>query len=75
MNMTAIKSMDITLPFALKQEQEINEAEIDENNSLNELDKNFPMPLPPLTGINFHLPSTPNHEFLRLTAMACFILL
>ncbi|XP_043505271.1 uncharacterized protein LOC122526133 [Polistes fuscatus] len=69
MNMTAMKSMDITLPFALKQEQEVNEAEIDEDASLNELDKIFPMTLPSITDNNFLLPSTPNHEFLRLTAM------
>ncbi|XP_035721864.1 uncharacterized protein LOC118441497 [Vespa mandarinia] len=69
MNMKAIKTMDMTLPFALKQEHEVNEDEIDDDDSLNELDKILSMPLPSITGNNYLLPSTPNHEFLRLTAM------
>lgn len=73
--MKAIKTMDMTLPFTLKQKQEVNENEIDDDDSLNELDNILSMPLPSITGNNFLLSSAPNHEFLRLTAMACFILL
>ncbi|KAL2732858.1 uncharacterized protein V1477_015099 [Vespula maculifrons] len=69
--MKAIKTMDMTLPFTLKQKQEVNENEIDDDASLNELDNILSMPLPSITGNNFLLSSAPNHEFLRLTAMAC----
>ncbi|KAL2724396.1 chromatin-remodeling ATPase INO80 [Vespula squamosa] len=72
--MKAIKTMDMTLPFALKQEEEINEDEIDDDASLNELDKILSMPLPSINESNLLLPSTSNHEFLRLTAMACVYL-
>lgn len=76
MKMKAIKTMDMTLPFASEEEHEVNKVEIDDDNdSLNELDEILSMPLPSITGKNYLLPSAPNQEFLRLTAMARLILL